>query len=143
MKDKKTYTIQDAINNPLGCIGRIIIWLFILLVVLVILGMFIKDDPTNNPNYINKSNFKGEWALTTDEAEIFCEKISNDMTGAKVRIKNKEYAITRNLETSFLSDTLWLNKSRDNFGVCDGVVLGDKCKVSLYDFVKYADKLCR
>lgn len=92
-------------------------------------------------NDINKHTFKGEWAFTTENAKIFCVPLG-EMTGAKVIINNKEYAITRNItDLPFLPAELWANQKTDGIG-CSGAMIEGKCKISLYDMTNYADSIC-
>lgn len=92
-------------------------------------------------NDINEHTFKGEWAFTTENAKIFCVP-PGEMTGAKVIINNKEYAITRNItDLPFLPAELWANQKTDGIG-CSGAMIEGKCKISLYDMTNYADSIC-
>lgn len=150
MSDNKPYTLQDAINNPKGCILKTLKWFCIIFVLLIIIALFLPEpegqNNTNNENIINKSNFSGEWAFTVDTAKLHHIKVNNEINGVEITINNKTYALTRNIEDrEFIPNNLWLDAEFEQVGqykVCNDVMLDDKtCKKSLSDIINYAEKL--
>ena len=96
-----------------------------------------------NKDYITKTTFNGEWAFKADSVELYCEKINDNLTGAKVKINGNTYAITRNLEHkyTFLPYTEWADAKMEGL-LCEGVYMDKQCKVYLTDTVNFTDTLC-
>ncbi len=148
MSDKKPYTLQDAINNPKGCILKTLKWFCIIFVLVIVIGLFLpeQEGQNNSANIINKSNFVGQWALTVDTAKLHHITLDGKLDGVEITINNKTYALTRNIENrEFLPNNLWLDAEFEQVGqykVCNDVMLDDKtCKKSLSDIINYAEKL--
>lgn len=135
-------------DTLIGCGCFIILIIVLLICVTTIFKSFDKQNSkeiatTKSQNYISENTFNGEWALTVPEVDIFCVDLGG-MTGSKVKIDNMEYAITQNItDIAFLPSSYWKNMPEDENGICNGVVIGNECKVSLYDMTKYADTLCK
>lgn len=108
------------------------------------------STPVQHPvGYVNKETFKGKWALKSNEAVLKCVNINGLTTGAIAEIDDKEFALTRNIENmEFLPLHYWADAPTEDIGtfknVCSDVMIDNNtCKVSLYDMVQYADKLCK
>lgn len=105
--------------------------------------------PAKPAGYVNKSTFQGKWALTKDEAELKCVNVGGGITGTTVKIDGQTYALTHNIDdVEFLPLHYWADAPTEDIGtfknVCSDVMLDSKtCKVSVYDMVQYADKLCK
>ena len=151
MSDNKPYTLQDAINNPKGCILKILKWFCIIFVLIIVIGLFLpeqegQNNNNNNESIINKSNFTGTWALTVNTAKLHHIKINGELDGVEITINNKTYTLTRNIEDrEFLPNNLWLDSEFEQVGqykVCNDVMLDKRtCKKSLADIINYAEKL--
>ena len=147
---KKPYTVQDAINDPKGCLFRIFKWSAIIFVTMILIGLLLPESETISydipQNIISKTTFSGEWAFTTDTVILHHRKINNNLDGVEVTIKDKTYALTRNIEDrAFLPNDLWLNAEMeqiDKYKVCNDVMIDvNTCKKSLSDIIRYAEKL--
>ena len=92
---------------------------------------------------ITKNTFGGRWAFTVNEIKIYNVPIEPDsvLTGTKVIIDGKAYALTENLTNlPPLPKTYWAAGKKEG-DVCMEVMLNNSCKASLADTINYADKL--
>lgn len=98
---------------------------------------------------ITKDTFDGQWAFTVDKVQVHnVNSDIPDVTGAKVIIDGKAYALTRNISNlEFLPDKFWKNGKTHIYEptgekVCNDILIdANTCKVSLADTINYIDKL--